>query len=93
LGQSEQIEDVVLVMTAVNRVDTSAMEVLADINRDLQDRGIKLHFAEVKGPVQDRLMHTELWTGLSGQVFQSVSEAFHVLQSKRLPAADAALAI
>lgn len=93
LGQSEQIEDVVLVMTAVNRVDTSAMEVLADINRDLQERGIKLHFAEVKGPVQDRLMHTELWTGLSGQVFQSVSEAFHVLQSKRLPAADAALAI
>jgi len=93
LGQSEKIEDVVLVMTAVNRVDTSAMEVLADINRDLQDRGIKLHFAEVKGPVQDRLMHTELWTGLSGQVFQSVSEAFHVLQSKRLPAADAALAI
>jgi len=93
LGQSEQVEDVVLVMTAVNRVDTSAMEVLADLNRDLQDRGIKLHFAEVKGPVQDRLMHTELWTGLSGQVFQSVSEAFHVLQSKRLPAADAALAI
>lgn len=93
LGQSEQVEDVVLVMTAVNRVDTSAMEVLADINRDLQERGIKLHFAEVKGPVQDRLMHTQLWTGLSGQVFQSVSEAFHVLQSKRLPAADAALAI
>jgi len=93
LGQSEQIEDVVLVMTAVNRVDTSAMEVLADINRDLHERGIKLHFAEVKGPVQDRLIHTELWTGLSGQVFHSVSEAFQTLQSKRLPAADAALAI
>jgi SulP family sulfate permease len=93
LGPSEQIEDVVLVMTAVNRIDTSAMEVLADINRDLQERGIRLHFAEVKGPVQDRLMHTPLWAGLSGRVFQSVSEAFHVLQSKRLPAADAALAI
>ncbi|MDT7514440.1 SulP family inorganic anion transporter [Rhodoferax mekongensis] len=93
LGQSEQVEDVVLVMTAVNRVDTSAMEVLEDINRDLRERGIKLHFAEVKGPVQDRLMHTELWTGLSGQVFPSVSQAFQTLQSKRLPAADAALAI
>jgi len=93
LRQSEQVEDVVLVMTAVNRVDTSAMEVLEDINRDLRERGIKLHFAEVKGPVQDRLMHTELWTGLSGQVFPSVSQAFQTLQSKRLPAADAALAI
>lgn len=93
LGNSEQIEDLVLVMTAVNRIDTSAMEVLADINRDLQERGIRLHFAEVKGPVQDRLMHTTLWTGLSGQVFHSVSEAFQSLQARGLPPTDAALAI
>nr|WP_315465120.1 sulfate permease [uncultured Rhodoferax sp.] len=93
LGKSDRIKDVVLVMTAVNRVDTSAMEVLSDINRDLQERGFRLHFAEVKGPVQDRLIHTKLWAGLSGQVFHSVSEAFQALQSEELPAGDAALAI
>lgn len=93
LAKSAQTEDVVLVMTAVNRIDTSAMEVLSDINRDLQERGIRLHFAEIKGPVQDRLVHTALWSELSGQVFHSVPEAFLSLQERRLPPQDAAMAI
>jgi SulP family sulfate permease len=93
LSLAPQVEDVVLVMTAVNRIDTSAMEVLSDINRDLMARHIALHFAEIKGPVQDRLMHSDLWAALSGHTFHSVPGAFQALQEKHAPQQDAAWAI
>ncbi len=80
-------------MTAVNRVDTSAMAALLNLNRDLKDRGIRMHFAEVKGPVQDRLVHTPLWTELSGEFFHSVPDAFAALQASRQEPHDAALSI
>jgi SulP family sulfate permease len=70
---------VVLIMSAVNRIDTTAMEMLTDLNRDLQARGIQLHLAEVKGPVQDHLMHSPLWKSLSGDVHLSVNSAFEAL--------------
>jgi SulP family sulfate permease len=83
LMKDASIVDVVLIMSAVNRVDTTAMEVLTDLNRDLQARGIRLHLAEVKGPVQDRLVRAPLWKGLSGQVHLSVNSAFEALAAAR----------
>ncbi len=79
LDKASDTHDVVLIMSAVNRVDTTAMEVLTDINRELGSRGIRLHLAEVKGPVQDRLVNSPLWTALSGNVHLSVNDAFEAL--------------
>lgn len=79
LSKAPHTRDVVLIMSAVNRVDTTAMQALADINRDLAQRGMRLHLAEVKGPVQDRLERVPLWSQLSGEVFQSVHAAFEAL--------------
>ena len=76
LEKAPQTHDVVLVMSGVNRVDATAMEVLADANRELQDRNIRLHFAEVKGPVQDRLASSPLWPALSGKIFLSANAAY-----------------
>ena len=72
---------VVLVMSAVNRMDATAVEVFEELNRDLNDHGIRLHLAEIKGPVQDRLMRSPLWSALSGQVFLSANVAFEALRS------------
>ncbi len=79
LESAADTHDVVLVMSAVNRVDTTAMEVLTDINRDLNSRNIRLHLAEVKGPVQDRLLNSPLWQDLSGDVHLSANSAFEDL--------------
>ncbi len=79
LGKAPDTRDMVLIMSAVNRVDTTAMEVLTDINRDLYIQGIRLHLAEVKGPVQDRLTHSPLWKSLSGKVYLSANDAFAAL--------------
>lgn len=39
----------------ITDVDTTAAEVLERLDHDLDDRGIRLVFAELKGPVKDRL--------------------------------------
>lgn len=83
LARAKDTHDVVLIMSAVNRVDTTAMEVLTDINRDLDARQIRLHLAEVKGPVQDRLVRSPLWKDLTGQVHLSVNAAFQKLASQQ----------
>jgi SulP family sulfate permease len=48
---------VVLMCSAVNEVDFSALESLEAINSRLKDIGVGLHLSEVKGPVMDRLRH------------------------------------
>lgn len=77
------IRNVVLIMSAVNRVDTTAMEVLHDLDRELSRRDIHLNFAEIKGPIHDRLRDTDLLRELSGQVFLSVNDAYRALESRQ----------
>ena len=76
LEKSPDTHDLVLIMSAVNRIDTTAMEVLTNLNRELAEHGVRLHLAEVKGPVQDRLERSPLWPALSGSAHLSVNEAF-----------------
>ena len=80
LQKIDHITDLVLVMSAVNLMDATAVEVFSELNADLASRHICLHLAEVKGPVQDRLQHADLWKSLSGQVFLSTNEAFEALR-------------
>jgi len=87
LEQHREVTDVVLIMSAVNRIDTTAMQILTDVNREMLLRGMRLHLAEVKGPVQDRLLRSPLWTELSGDIYQSVNAAFEAIAG-RLPAQE-----
>ncbi len=77
----------VLVMTAINLIDTTGLYALAELNQSLAARGIKLHLAEVKGPLMDKLKHSDLLLKpLSDQVFISAVSAFDQL-SQELAAA------
>ena len=69
------IRNVVLMCTAVNYIDSSALESLEQINLRLEDAGIKLHLSEVKGPVLDRLERVDFLSNLSGKVFLSQYQA------------------
>ncbi|MBT9523379.1 MAG: sulfate permease [Dechloromonas sp.] len=79
LERVAEAHDLVLVMSGVNLLDTTAVEVFGELNQDLAERGIKLHLAEVKGPVQDRLMKSSLWKALTGEVFLSAYAAYEKL--------------
>jgi SulP family sulfate permease len=70
------------VLSAVNAIDTSALFGLLELNATLAQRGVRLHLAEVKGPVMDRLKQSVLLEKLSGWVFLSTANAWHALSSK-----------
>jgi len=71
----EPIKHVVLLCSAVNEIDMSALESLEEINHRLSDVGIKLHLSEVKGPVMDRLQRSHFLDEMTGTVFLSHYEA------------------
>jgi SulP family sulfate permease len=83
------IRHVVLMCSAVNVVDFSALEALEALNLRLKDMGIHLHLSEVKGPVTDRLEKTHFLQDLTGRVFLSQYDAWMALSSGPPPAAPA----
>ena len=69
------VKHLVLMCSAVNEIDASALESLEAINHRLADAGVKLHLSEVKGPVMDRLQRSSLLEELTGKVFLSQFDA------------------
>ena len=49
------VAHVVLIASAINDVDVSALDMLTTVAQDLKRMGIQLHLTDVKGPVMDRL--------------------------------------
>ena len=79
------LTDVVLMSSAVNTIDMSALESLEAIEHRLVDLGVRLHLSEVKGPVMDKLRHTDFLTHLSGDVHLSQHQAICAIQNARAP--------
>ncbi len=75
VAERPELKHVVLMCSAVNAIDASALESLEEINHRLIDTGITLHLSEVKGPVMDRLKHCDFLNDLTGRVFLSQYEA------------------
>ncbi len=85
------LTDIVLMCSAVNAIDMSALESLEAIHARLSDLKVRLHLSEVKGPVMDRLLGTEFLAHLSGQIHLSQHQAMLAIAAHRLAApADAA---
>ena len=86
LTDDPSLRYVLLICSAVNQIDTTALGVLTQLERSLSARGMTFALAEVKGPVMDRLRTTELGQRLQGKVFLSVHEAFeHATRSGAPP--------
>jgi sulfate permease, SulP family len=79
LSDRPRIAHVILLCSAVNEIDFSALEMLESLNQQLAEQKIKLHLSEVKGPVMDKLKHTGFLEHISGQVFVSQYLAFRTL--------------
>lgn len=68
---------VVLDASGMNQLDSSAEAALCEIDRDYQDRDIRLIFARVKGPVRDVMYRSGLLKRLhdDGRIFFRTHEA------------------
>jgi len=71
ISKKLDLEHVVIMCSAINTIDMSALASLELINERLIVSGVKFHLSEVKGPVLDKLKGTNFINKLSGQIFQS----------------------
>ena len=76
LTSQPAIRHVILMCSAVNEVDFSALEVLEELNKRFVEQGLALHLSEVKGPVLDRLHRTAFMNRLSGNLYFTQYQAF-----------------
>ncbi len=79
VGANRALRHVVLMCSAVNEIDASALESLEAINQRLADAGVTLHLSEVKGPVMDRLKRSHFLHDLTGGVFLTQFDAMRAL--------------
>lgn len=73
------LKNVVLIFSAVNHVDLSSQLMLQNLAKQLAQRGIILHLADIKGFVMDSLGHTELISQWQGQIFSTTQAAIKAL--------------
>jgi len=79
----KEISHIVLMCSAVNDIDFSALEALETLNDQLEEIDIQFHFSEIKGPVMDKLKQSGLLAKLSGKTFLSQYEAFNYIKQLR----------
>lgn len=82
VADNPKLKHVVLMCSAINHIDASALESLEAINHRLRDAGVTLHLSEVKGPVMDRLKLAHFLDDLSGGVYLSQNDAFLALTTR-----------
>lgn len=73
------LRHVVLMCSAVNAIDLSALESLEALNIRLREMGVSLHLSEVKGPVMNHLQRSHFLDDLTGQVFLAQYDALCAL--------------
>ena len=77
LSQHSDTRCLLLILSAVNRIDTTALIMLDELERSLALKGVQLWLTEVKGPVMDRLGSTDLGQRLASRIYLSTNEAFN----------------
>lgn len=89
VAERPALRHVVLICSAVNVIDSSALESLETLIDELRDAGVTFHLAEVKGPVMDRLLRTHLPEHMApGRVYLSTHDAMVALQADRRTASE-----
>jgi len=81
---SPDSHSLLLVMSAVNRLDMTALAMLERLDEGLAERGIRLHLAEVKGPVLDVCKRAGLAARFDGRLHLST----HIAIQQLCPGSD-----
>lgn len=60
VAERPEVKHLVLIGSAINFIDSSALHTLDHLIDGLRDAGVEFHLADIKGPVMDRLKQSEL---------------------------------
>jgi SulP family sulfate permease len=80
VAASPGVRHVILMCSAVNAIDASGLSSLLTINERLKAGGMAFHLSEVKGPVHDHLLRSELPMVLTGRIHFTQYEAVRLLR-------------
>jgi len=80
VAENPKMHDLILMCTAVNHIDASALSSLFEINKRLYMAGINLHFSDMQSRVRERLFRSDFLDKLTGEIFMSQHEAVLTLQ-------------
>ena len=78
-GEEPVIKHLLVIMSAVNFIDATGLEMLKRLTLRLEKRDVSLHLCEIKGPVRDQLGHVNIDAWLTGDVFRTTDDAFNAL--------------
>jgi SulP family sulfate permease len=84
VAQDQDVRHVILMCSAVNDIDLSALEALETINVGLEELSISLHLSEIKTPVMTTLKRSDFLTHLTGEIFDTQFEAYGTLRAREL---------
>ena len=82
--------ELLLILSAVNHIDSTGLDMLCELSVGLRERDIQIHLAEVKGPVMDQLEQTDWIQAQVSDIFPSTHIAFNTLSELKRPTAEAA---
>lgn len=80
IADHPDLTSLLLVCSAVNVIDASALEILESLVVELKELGIEFYLSEVKGPVMDKLVHIGFIDRLGkDHVFLTTDQAMQTL--------------
>jgi SulP family sulfate permease len=80
VSENPDLTDLILMCTAVNRIDASALSSLETVNNRLKAANIRLHFSDMQSRVREGLFRSSFLDRLTGQIFLSQHEAMETLR-------------
>lgn len=69
----------VLDASGINDLDATGAHMLHELLAEVKDRGVALHFTDVKGPVRDVLRSVGVWYELGERVHASINDAVRAI--------------
>ena len=80
VAERPEVKHLVLIGSAINFIDASAMETLESLMHELRAAGVELHLADIKGPVMDQLQRAGFIAHLGAErVYLSAHQAMQAL--------------
>ncbi len=80
MAEYPQAKEIILIMSAVNHIDLTAQEMLITLNEEISKQNKRLHYAELKEFLVDKIHQSKMITELSGEVFLSTIKAVEKLK-------------
>lgn len=78
------LKAIILNAESINRLDSSAIHLLEDLNQLYKNRGVEFYFTNVQGPVRDMLARANFINKIGKEhFFLDIQEAIEYLDSKR----------